>query len=116
MRYLAVVDGIIGGEGNGPMSPDPRACGVIIGGTHPLAVDCVAATLMGFEWRKIRMLSNAFELRGLNFVGFGADQLEVVSNVAEWEGALVRLESPFRFAPHFGWKGEIERKGGAGGG
>jgi len=23
-RYLAVVDGIVGGEGNGPMAPDPK--------------------------------------------------------------------------------------------
>src|SRR5882762_5079182 len=39
MRYLAIVDGIIAGEGNGPMSPDPKPCGVIMAGTHPAAVD-----------------------------------------------------------------------------
>lgn len=32
-RYLAVVDGIVGGEGNGPMAPDPKPCGVIIAWT-----------------------------------------------------------------------------------
>src|SRR6185436_2069191 len=46
LRYLAVVDGIIAGEGNGPMSPDPKPCGVVMAGLHPVAVDCAAAELM----------------------------------------------------------------------
>ena len=108
-RYLAIVDGIIGGEGNGPMSPDARPCGLILGGTHPLAVDCVAATMMGFDWNRIRMLKNCFQLRGLSFVPFKAEEIEVISGEA---GGYVRLEevrSPFQFKPHFGWKGAIER-------
>ena len=70
MHYLTVVDGIIAGEGNGPMSPDPKACGVIIAGTHPVAVDCAAATLMGFDWQKLRLLKNSFQIRELKFVPF----------------------------------------------
>src|SRR5262245_36140237 len=60
-RYLTVVDGIVAGEGNGPMTPDAKPCGVILTGTHPVAVDCVAAQLMGLDWQKLRLLKNSFQ-------------------------------------------------------
>jgi len=108
LRYLAVVDGIVGGEGNGPMAPDPKPCGVILAGTHPAAVDCVAATIMGFDWRKIRLLRHSFGMRELNFVDFAPAELEVVSNRAAWRGALNAMRDTFSFRPHFGWVGAIE--------
>ena len=107
LRYLAVVDGIIGGEGNGPMAPDPKPCGVIVAGTHPAAVDCVAATLMGFDWRKLRLLKNCFA-RESNFVPFQAEAIEVISNQPEWSGKLEQIVDTFNFRPHFGWVGAIE--------
>ena len=110
VRYLAVVDGIIGGEGNGPMAPDAKPCGVIIAGTHPLAVDCVAATLMGFDVQRIRMLKNAFAMRELNFAPFNLEDIEVVSNKPAWNGRLATMEETFAFKPHFGWTGAIENQ------
>jgi len=107
LRYLAVVDGIIGGEGNGPMAPDPKPCGVIVAGTHPAAVDCVAATLMGFDWRKLRLLKNCFA-RESNFVPFQAEAIEVISNQPAWSGKLEQIVDTFNFRPHFGWVGAIE--------
>jgi uncharacterized protein (DUF362 family) len=110
LRYLAVVDGIVGGEGNGPMAPDPKPCGVIIAGTHPVAVDCVAATLMGFEWRKIWLLKNSFPVRELSFTPFGPERIEVLSDNAAWNGNMDQIDAAFDFHPHFGWAGAIERE------
>jgi uncharacterized protein (DUF362 family) len=110
MKYLAIVDGIVGGEGNGPMSPDPKACGVILAGTHSVAVDCVAAELMGFEWRKLRLLQNSFRLRDMNFVPFTVEDIEVLSNRKAWAGKLSQIEETFQFRPHFGWIGAIEKQ------
>ncbi len=110
VRYLAVVDGIIGGEGNGPMSPDPVLSGAILAGTHPASVDCVAAEIMGFDWRRIRLLKGAFELQQLNLTQFAPEEIRVVSNNPSWNGPLERLTNPFHFKPHFGWSGAIERQ------
>lgn len=110
VRYLAVVDGIIGGEGNGPMAPDAKPCGVIIAGTHPLAVDGVAATLMGFDPQRIRMLKNGFAMRELNFAPFKLEDIEVISNKPAWNGRLTAMEETFAFKPHFGWTGAIENQ------
>lgn len=108
LRYLAVVDGIIGGEGNGPMAPDPKPCGVIIAGTNPVAVDCVAATTMGFDHRRLRLLSEGFRTRDPALAAFGPDDIEVVSNRAEWSGPVAEMENTFAFRAHFGWAGAIE--------
>ena len=109
LRYLAVVDGIVAGEGNGPMSPDAKPCGVILAGTHPAAVDCAAATVMGFEWRKLRLLKNSFALGELNFVPFPPEAIQVISNRPAWTGPLDGLKDAFAFRPHFGWVGAIEK-------
>jgi hypothetical protein len=113
IRYLTVVDGIIGGEGNGPMSPDPKPCGAIIAGTHPVAVDCVVATLMGFDWQKLRLLKNSFSMRELNFVSFQGEDIRVISNKPVWSRQLDCLEDTFAFRPHFGWTGAIEKAAGS---
>jgi len=108
LRYLAVVDGIIAGEGNGPMAPDPMACGILIAGSHPVAVDCVCARLMGFDWRKIRLLENSFKMQQLSFVPFNPKDIEVVSNQPAWRGGVDQINDTFSFRPHFGWIGAIE--------
>lgn len=108
LKYLAVVDGIVGGEGNGPMAADPVQSGIILAGTHPVAVDLAAATLMGFDWRKIRMLKGCFQMRQLSFVDFSADQVELLSNRPAWNGKLNEIEEVLAFRPHFGWVGAIE--------
>ena len=109
IRYLAVVDGIVGGEGNGPMAPDRKPCGTIIAGTHPAAVDMTAAMVMGFDWEKLRLLKNSFSMRERSFVSFQPGDIQVASNKPEWDGPLGQATDWFEFAPHFGWTGAIER-------
>jgi len=46
---LAIVDGIVGMEGDGPIMGTPRAAGLLLMGTNPTAVDATGARLMGFE-------------------------------------------------------------------
>jgi hypothetical protein len=69
----------------------------------------VAATLMGFEWRKLRLLERVFEMRQPSFTSFEADDIEICSNRPEWRGALREIRRTFQFRPHFGWVGAIER-------
>jgi uncharacterized protein (DUF362 family) len=90
------------------MAPDAKPCGVILAGTHPAAVDCAAATLMGFDWRKIRMLKSAFAMRELNFAPFPPGDVEVISNQPAWSCKLAAMGETFEFKPHFGWTGGIE--------
>ena len=98
LRYLSIVDGIVAGEGNGPLESDALPCGVLVAGTSPVAVDQVCATLMGFDWKKIPMIREAYVPSRLPIVDHGPDEIEV----------LPELGVAFHFKPHFGWVGHIE--------
>ena len=110
LRYLAVVDGIIGGEGNGPMAPDAKPCGLVVAGANPLAVDSVCATLMGFDVAKIRMLAGAYACETNPLADFVLNDIQVSSNDSRWNKTLseVSPQDHFAFKPHFGWVGAIE--------
>jgi len=62
---LAVIDGIVGMEGNGPVEGTPVSSGVALASTDALAVDLVGTGLMGFDWRTIGYLWYLTQTRGL---------------------------------------------------
>jgi uncharacterized protein (DUF362 family) len=98
LRYLTIIDGIVAGEGNGPMEADAKPCGVLIAGTNPVATDFVATRLMGFDWQKVPTIREAFQMSDLKLTDFGPDDIEAVPELGE----------VFHFRPHFGWVGRIE--------
>lgn len=56
---LAIVDGIVGMEGDGPIMGDPRKAGVIVMGRNRAAVDATAARAMGVDPLRIPYLAAA---------------------------------------------------------
>lgn len=52
-KLFILVDGIVGGEKEGPMRNDDRRCGVLVAGTNAVAVDLISTMIMGFDYRKI---------------------------------------------------------------
>jgi len=110
-RYMALVDGIVAGEGNGPLDPDPVAAGLILGGTNPVAVDSAAAVLMGFDPDKIPLLSKAFQTNPYALAQGTWKDVQLISDFGPWTGRLedIQPSACFRFRPHFGWEGHIER-------
>ena len=112
-RYYCLVDGLIGMQGMGPMQGDPVESGVVIGGTDPVAVDTVAARLMGFDWRKIPVLREAWPLSSLPITSLAPEQIVVHADTHGWGGPFPTFEqgSYFHYEPHFGWRGHIEWDG-----
>jgi len=60
----AIVDGIVGMEGNGPISGEPVESGVLVFADDPVAADAVGASLMGFDPEKIAHISEAGRFLG----------------------------------------------------
>jgi uncharacterized protein (DUF362 family) len=58
-RGCAIVDGVVGMQGDGPLSGDAVASGVMVAGADMLAVDSICARLMGFDPASISYLSFA---------------------------------------------------------
>lgn len=61
---FAIVDGIVGMEGNGPIQGTPRAAGVLFFGDDPVAVDATACRVMGLLPEKVPYLARAGTMLG----------------------------------------------------
>jgi len=64
MPRFAIVDGIVGMEGNGPIQGAPRPAGVLIFGEDLVAVDATATRLMKIDPARVRYLRIAGEFLG----------------------------------------------------
>lgn len=58
-RFFSIIDGVIAGDRNGPTAPAAHSVGVLVAGFDPVAVDVLAARLMGFDPERIKQLSEA---------------------------------------------------------
>src|SRR5262249_13253555 len=102
-RYLSVVDGIVGGEEEGPLVPTPRRAGVLVAGEDGAAVALVCTRIMGLDPSRIPMVRNAF-----------ADVRHPVSRVRPGEVRVVgpsgapACEPRIPFRASAGWVGHCE--------
>lgn len=109
-QYIAIVDGIIAGEGNGPLEPDRKDCGYILAGVNPVSVDCVAAFLMGFDYKKIPMINNCFYIKKYQITDFDYDDIRCIiddNKRMTINDIPSKYVTPFRAAS--GWAGHIEK-------
>jgi uncharacterized protein (DUF362 family) len=61
---FAIVDGIVGMEGNGPIQGTPKASGVLVLGNDPVAVDATCCRIMGLVPERVKYLLQASTLLG----------------------------------------------------
>lgn len=107
-RFFNVVDGIVGGDGNGPLDADPVRSGLIIAGISPLAVDAVSAAAVGMEPLDFRIIRNGFSSPwGLAPCGPGNVQVTLPDG-RNCRG-LEAVPALARFKPHATWSGVLER-------
>jgi len=60
---LTIMDAVVGMEGNGPGSGDPRTLGLIIAGQDPVAVDVVGAGVVGVAPAILPVVRAAFDAK-----------------------------------------------------
>jgi len=64
-NHFAIVDGIVGMDGNGPIQGQPKPAGVIVSGHDPVAVDATCCRIMQIEPARIEYLTLAGGLEGI---------------------------------------------------
>jgi uncharacterized protein (DUF362 family) len=82
---FAIVDGIVGMEGNGPIQGTPKDCGVLIFGDDPVAVDATSCRVMGLLPERIKYVAAAGTL-------LGHTKTEKIQQVGE---SIEAVRSPF---------------------
>jgi uncharacterized protein (DUF362 family) len=107
---LHLADAVIAGEGDGPLAPTPKPAGLILASWNPVAMDLIAARLMGYRWQAIPTLRHAVET-GRAYALWDGAPVRVRSSEAAWDG--LGPDDPggsLEFEAHKGWKSQVERE------
>lgn len=88
---FAIVDGIVGMEGNGPIQGTPKASGVLVFGNDPVAVDGSCCRVMGLKPEEVQYLSRAGTL-------LGHLQVDKIQQLGE---QIASVRTPFAVLPAF---------------
>ncbi len=88
---FAIVDGIVGMEGNGPIQGTTKQCGVLVLGDDPVAVDATCARVMGLAPERIEHLAQASYLLG---------HLKE-ENIRQLGESIARVRTPFEVLAEF---------------
>lgn len=102
-RHLVLIDGIVAGEGNGPLSPSGLNVGALVFCDNAVCGDILASKLMGYPPHKIPMIANLINDPKLS----ECPRNGVNSCTVNGKGADVDRLPPIAgraFAPPDGWK------------
>lgn len=108
-RVYSLTDGLVAGQGNGPLSPTDMWLGAVTFSASSPHADLAHAALMHFDEQRIPLVREAFGLTTLRLTDHGPGAIEVhhrgrILSLAEVAADLGR---PFR--PPDGWIGQVER-------
>jgi len=107
-KVLTITDAILCGEGDGPLAPTPHPLGMLTLAGNPVAAEYAHAHLMGFDWRKIPLIREAFCQFKYPLCNFRPEDVEVY-----FEGRRFLQPWPVwndrSFVPPTGWKGQCEQ-------
>lgn len=104
-RVLHVVDGIVAGEGEGPLIPEARRAGIVLAGYEAAAVDAMAARLIGFDPDKLPLLRGALAWRR---EALGQSGPQLVTCMDETPKPLGSVAPLLCVKPSAGWAGHVE--------
>lgn len=102
-KTFILVDGIISGEGDGPLSPESKKCGIMLAGFNPFYIDLIAAKIMGFDYKKISFLKNLSKL--IENIDFSLKE-KILFNSEKARNIFT--DNQFSFKPPKGWINNIK--------
>jgi uncharacterized protein (DUF362 family) len=106
--YLTIIDGVIGGEKEGPLEPTPVNSNFVIASLNPLLADYVAARCMGLNPMRIPIIKYCFSDMDFPICNIKSEEIEVVSSSIEMNGSANSIAYNKKFIPSQGWEKHIE--------
>ena len=105
----SLTDGIIAGQHNGPLAPEPIHLGAVTFSCSSLFADMAHAALMHFDWHKIALLRYGFESNySYPLVRHKAEELKVCAEGKTYSFDETAISYGKNFVPPDGWLGHIE--------
>lgn len=91
-KSFAIVDGIVGMEGNGPIQGTPKNAGVLVMGRDLAAVDATCCRIMGINPERLEYLQMARELGHID-----------ESKIEQRGESIASARTPFQLIPEFNY-------------
>lgn len=112
-RVIHLVDAIVGGQGDGPLCPQPLPMGLIFGGSSAAAVDWVGAHLLGYRPERIPIARESFAQFRWPLTLFKPDEVTVSGDLGEGRAAevLAGMEFATDVIHPVGWRDAARNAG-----
>jgi uncharacterized protein (DUF362 family) len=107
-QLISITDAIIAGEGEGPLKPTPVPSGFLTAAINPAAAEWVHARLMGFDPRRIPLVSRAFTKFTFALTNFSPSDIFLRSKERQISEDEIFPIGGRGFSPPNGWKGHCE--------
>lgn len=107
-RIVTLADGLIAGQGQGPLAPTALDLGVVLASLNPAQLDQVAARLLGLDPRRLSIVKGAFTPTRYRLSDLPAEALELAAG----EELLTLEEAAARWGRRADvpalWRGQVE--------
>lgn len=107
---LSIADGIVAGQGDGPLRPDPCPLGAVVAALNPGAADWVSALLLGLDPERLPVVARAFDEMPLPITRFRPSDITCLVNGESVNLRDVPANFGVRATPPRGWVGHCEWK------
>ncbi len=105
-HVISIVDGIVAGEGDGPLAPTPRPTGLVVMGENPLYIDAVLGRLMGYWLPALATVHHGLHDRRSLLREHALDELSVQWSTPDGSRDMAFLDLPnLHFAKPRFWRG-----------
>lgn len=91
-NHFAIVDGIVGMEGDGPINGTAKRAGVLVAGRDPVAVDATCCRIMQID---------PFKINYLKLAARGTNSHMREHNIEQIGEKIVDVSTPFQLPPSF---------------
>lgn len=91
-RQFAIVDGVVGMQGNGPIQGTPKAAGVLVAGSDPVAVDATCCRVMQID---------PLQIGYLRLASGRPDAHLMNRNIRQVGETIASVSTPFELLPDF---------------
>jgi len=107
-EIMNITDAIVGGQGDGPLSPEPAPFGFLSFGRNAAACDWVHTKLMGLDPDRIPLTREAFGSKSARLTNFAPNQIRVQTDQQTVSVDEAARSFGYRVKTPAGWRGHCE--------
>jgi uncharacterized protein (DUF362 family) len=106
-KIFTIVDGIVAGENEGPTTPTPKHCGILVAGDNSVAIDLVCSRIMGFDYNKIPTFKHALNTKKYILLHEKPENINIMSDYCNKFNDIYN-KLTCNLIPTSGWINHIE--------